>query len=46
MLRHWNHLLDISYYSYFDFKGVLPSMGMTIDEIREKGIAGGVDAYE
>lgn len=30
----------------FDFKGVLPSMGMTIDEIREKGIAGGVAAYE
>ena len=30
----------------FDFKGVLPSMGMTIDEIREKGIAGGVGAYE
>jgi AbrB family looped-hinge helix DNA binding protein len=25
----------------FDFKGALPSMGMTIDEIREKGIAGG-----
>ncbi len=23
----------------FDFKGALPSMGMTIDEIREKGIA-------
>ena len=22
----------------FDFKGVLPSMGMTIDEIRDKGI--------
>ena len=30
----------------FDFKGVLPSMGMTIDEIREKGIAGGVGADE
>ena len=30
----------------FDFKGVLPSMGMTIDEIREKGIAGAVGAYE
>jgi AbrB family looped-hinge helix DNA binding protein len=30
----------------FDFKGVLPSMGMTIDEIREKGIAGGVSADE
>jgi hypothetical protein len=30
----------------FDFKGVLPSRGMTIDEIREKGIAGGVGADE
>jgi AbrB family looped-hinge helix DNA binding protein len=30
----------------FDFKGVLPSMGMTIDEIREKGIAGGVGVDE
>lgn len=30
----------------FDFKGVLPSMGMSVDEIREKGIAGGVGAYE
>jgi AbrB family looped-hinge helix DNA binding protein len=30
----------------FDFKSVLPSMGMTIDEIREKGIAGGVGADE
>ncbi len=30
----------------FDFKGVLPSMGMTIDEIREKGIAGGMGADE
>ena len=30
----------------FDFKGVLPSLGMTIDEIREKGIAGGVGAHE
>lgn len=28
----------------FDFKGALPSMGMTIDEIREKGFAGGVGA--
>jgi AbrB family looped-hinge helix DNA binding protein len=30
----------------FDFKGTLPSMGMTIDEIREKGVAGGVGANE
>ena len=30
----------------FDFKGTLPSMGMTIDEIREKGVAGGVGADE
>jgi hypothetical protein len=30
----------------FDFKGVLPSSGMTIDEIREKGIAGGVGACD
>ena len=30
----------------FDFKGVLPSMGMTINEIREKGIAGGVGTDE
>jgi AbrB family looped-hinge helix DNA binding protein len=30
----------------FDFKGVLPSMGMTIDEIREKGIAGAIGAHE
>jgi len=30
----------------FDFRGVLPNMGMTIDEIREKGIAGGVGVYE
>lgn len=30
----------------FDFKGVLPSMGMTIEEIREKGIAGAVGANE
>jgi len=26
----------------FDFIGILPSMGMTIDEIREKGIAAGI----
>jgi AbrB family looped-hinge helix DNA binding protein len=30
----------------FDFKGVLPSMGLTIDEIREQGISGGVSAGE
>lgn len=30
----------------FDFKGVLPSMGMTIDEIRDKAIAVGVGADE
>jgi AbrB family looped-hinge helix DNA binding protein len=30
----------------FDFKGTLPSMGMTIDEIREKGVAGGVGVDE
>ena len=30
----------------FDYKGVLPNMGMSIDEIREKGIAGGVGANE
>ncbi len=30
----------------FDFKGALPSMGMTIDEIREKGISGGVGTDE
>lgn len=30
----------------FDFKGVLPSKGMTIDEIREKAIAAGVTADE
>ena len=28
----------------FDFKGILPSRGMTIDEIREKAVAGGVGA--
>lgn len=30
----------------FDFKGVLPSMGMTIEEIRERGITGGVGVDE
>ena len=30
----------------FDFIGSLPSLGMTIDEIREKAIAGGVGADE
>jgi len=27
----------------FDFKGSLPSLGMSVDELREKGISGGVD---
>jgi AbrB family looped-hinge helix DNA binding protein len=26
----------------FDFKGSLPSLGMSVDELREKGISGGV----
>ena len=30
----------------FDFIGSLPSLGMSIDEIREKAIAGGVGADE
>jgi AbrB family looped-hinge helix DNA binding protein len=30
----------------FDFKGVLPNMGMSIDEIREKAVARGVGADE
>lgn len=30
----------------FDFKGTLPSLGMSIDEIREKAVAGGVGADE
>jgi len=30
----------------FDFKGILPSMGMTIDEIREKGVAGAIGVDE
>ena len=30
----------------FDFKGVLPNLGMSIDEIREKAVAGGVGADE
>ena len=30
----------------FDFKGVLPNMGMSIDEIREKAVAHGVGADE
>lgn len=30
----------------FDFKGTLPSLGMNIDEIREKAVAGGVGADE
>ena len=27
----------------FDFKGSLPSLGMSVNELREKGISGGVD---
>jgi AbrB family looped-hinge helix DNA binding protein len=30
----------------FDFKGALPNLGMTIDEIREKAVACGVGADE
>jgi len=30
----------------FDFKGTLPNLGLTVEEIREKGIAGGVGADE
>ena len=30
----------------FDFKGALPNLGMSIDEIREKAVAGGVGADE
>jgi AbrB family looped-hinge helix DNA binding protein len=30
----------------FDFKGVLPNLGMSIDEIREKAVAHGVGADE
>ena len=30
----------------FDFKGTLPNLGMSIDEIREKAVAGGVGAEE
>jgi AbrB family looped-hinge helix DNA binding protein len=30
----------------FDFKGVLPNLGMSIDEIREKAVARGVGADE
>jgi hypothetical protein len=26
----------------FDFKGALPNLGMSIDEIREKAVTGGV----
>ena len=29
-----------------DFKGTLPNLGMSIDEIREKAVAGGVGADE
>jgi AbrB family looped-hinge helix DNA binding protein len=28
----------------FDFKGALPNLGLSIDEIREKAVAGGVGA--
>jgi AbrB family looped-hinge helix DNA binding protein len=30
----------------FDFKGVLPNLGLSIDEIREKAVAHGVGADE
>ncbi|OIP33202.1 MAG: hypothetical protein AUK27_10915 [Deltaproteobacteria bacterium CG2_30_66_27] len=30
----------------FDFKGALPDLGMSIDEIRKKAVAGGVGADE
>ncbi len=30
----------------FDFRGALPDLGMSIDKIREKAVAGGVDADE
>ena len=30
----------------FDFKGTLPNLGMSTDEIREKAVAGGVGADE
>ena len=30
----------------FDFKGTLPNLGMSIDEIREKAVASGVGANE
>ena len=30
----------------FDFKGTLPNLGMSIDEIREKAVASGVGADE
>ena len=30
----------------FDFKGVLPNLGMSIDEIREKAVARGVGTDE
>jgi len=30
----------------FDFKGVLPNLGMSIDEIRDKAVAHGVGADE
>jgi len=30
----------------FDFKGTLPNLGMSIDKIREKAVAGGVGSDE
>jgi len=30
----------------FDFRGALPDLGMSIDKIREKAVAGGVGADE
>jgi len=30
----------------YDFKGTLPNLGMSIDEIREKAVASGVGADE
>ena len=30
----------------FDFRGALPNLGMSVDKIREKAVAGGVGADE
>ena len=30
----------------FDFKGALPNLGMSIEKIREKAVAGGIGADE